>query len=73
VDDVNTGALRRAREADQRPPEIRRRMRRLCNVTHADWQPTRILATERDDLERLSQRQQRPRQAPDVSSDTSRW
>ena len=61
------------READQRPAEIRGRMRPLGDVAYAGWQRARTVTSERDDRERLPERQQGACEAVDVTTDTSRW
>ena len=72
VHDIDTGASRRARESDERPSKVRRWMRRFRDVSHPGRQHPGIHTAERDELERLPQRQQRARQSRDVSPDTGR-
>ena len=73
MNDIDGGTPSSEREADQRPTEIGRRMRRLGDVTGTGRQHARPAAPERNDRERLPERQQRTCEAVDVATDTSRW
>ena len=66
MDDVDGCAARRTRQANQRPAQIGRRVRRLRDVADAGDR-ARIASAERNQLNRLAERQQSTRQTGNVS------
>ena len=72
MNDIDGGTPSGARQADQRPAEIRGRMRRLGDAVCAGGQRARIPAPEDNDRQRLPERQQRTREAVHVTTDTGR-
>ena len=67
VDDVDGCAARRTRQANERPAQIGRRVRRLRDVSDARGDRARIAPPERDELNRLVERQQSAGQTGNVS------
>jgi hypothetical protein len=65
--DVDACAARRARQANERPTQIGRRVRRFLDVADATRDRARIASSERDKLNRLAERQQSARQTGNVS------
>ena len=66
---MDTGLPRRQRHAKLGPAEIGRKMKRLRNEAGSRRDRARILATERDDFNRLPELQESTRQTVDISAD----
>jgi hypothetical protein len=67
MDDVDGCTARRTRQANERPAQIGRRVRRLRDVADATGDRARIAPSERDQFNRLAERQQSARQTGNVS------
>jgi hypothetical protein len=72
MDDVDGCTARRTRQANERPAQIGRRVRRLRDVANATGDRTRIAPAQRNQFNRLAERQQSARQTGNVSSYSSR-
>jgi hypothetical protein len=67
MDDVDGCTARRTRQANERPAQIRRGVRRLRDMANATGDRARIAPPERNQFNRLAECQQSARQTGNVS------